>query len=130
MQFADFRQLFSLHDLNVLEPFLRTPREIGERSVVFQNAALHLEIVDAARKRIGKRLENEKRKRLAVVVFALDAIALSAGLLKSFLRVLVGMRKHVGKKCEQTCRSDILRRGNHQDRKDLFRDDSLAHTGN
>src|SRR5947207_12133095 len=101
MQFADFRQLFSLHDLNVLEPFLRTPREIGERSVVFQNAALHLEIVDAARKGIGKRFEDEERKWLAVVVFALDAIALSAGFLKPFLRMLVGMRKHVGKKREQ-----------------------------
>src|SRR5215813_12976410 len=100
VKFAHFRKLLPLDDLNVLETLLGIAGEIGQCRVVFQHAAFHFEIVDAARKRVGQRLEYKERKRLAVIIFALDTIALAAHFLESFLRVLIGMRKHIGEERE------------------------------
>src|SRR5712664_4273636 len=110
----------------MLEAFLDAAVVIVERGVVFQHAALYFEIVDAARKRIGEGFENEERKRLAVVILALDTVAFAIGILVSDLRMLIGMRKGVGKKREQAGRTDVVQRGHHQDGKDFFGDDGFA----
>src|SRR5260370_3463158 len=79
VQLADFDELLALNDLDMLEAFRNVAIVIGESRVIFQDSALHLEVVDAAGERIGKRLEHKEGERLAVVVLAIEAIALAAG---------------------------------------------------
>ena len=67
MQLGHFGELLALHDLNVLEALGQTAIVIQEGGVIFQHAAHHFEIVDAAGEGIGERFENEKRKRLGIV---------------------------------------------------------------
>src|SRR6202030_4627485 len=67
VQLMDLGELLALHDLRVLKPLWQAAIVVEQRGVVLQHAALYLEIVDAARKRIGEGLENEKRKRLGVL---------------------------------------------------------------
>src|SRR5712664_2633856 len=98
----------------MLEALLDAAVVIVERGIVFQHAALYFEIVDAARKRIGDGFENEKRKRLAVVILAFDTVAFAIGILVSDLRMLIGMRKGVGKKREQPGRTEAEQRAHHQ----------------
>ena len=114
MQFVDFGELLALHDLRVLKTLRQAAVVVEQRGVVLQHAAFYFEIVDASREGIGKRLEDEKRKRLAVVVFALDAVALAFRLFETDLRMLVRMRKGVGDKGEQAGGANIAQRGNHQ----------------
>src|SRR4029077_12238649 len=110
----------------MLEAFGKTAIVIHERSVIFQNAAFHFEIVDAPREWIGKRLKNKDGKRLCVVVFALYAVALAARLLEAHLGVLIGMRENVRQESEQAGGANVVERGNHQNRKDFFSDDGAA----
>src|SRR5258708_26131328 len=114
----------------MLKAFRKVTIVIRESGVIFQDSALYLEIVDAARERIGKRLEDKERKRLAVVVLALDAIALAAGLFEADLRVLIGMGERVGKESEQAGGADVVKRGSHQDGKDFFGDNGFSNGGN
>src|SRR5712691_7665847 len=80
VEFADLRELFALHDLDVLKTLGKIAVVVEKGCIVFQNAAFHFEIVDAAGERIGKRLEDEEREWLAVVVFALDAGVFATGI--------------------------------------------------
>src|SRR5258708_19628057 len=111
----------------MLKAFRKVTIVIRESGVIFQDSALYLEIVDAARERIGKRLEDKERKRLAVVVLALDAIALAAGLFEADLRVLIGMGERVGKESEQAGGSVVVQRGSHQEGKDFFGHNGFSH---
>src|SRR6266436_3948361 len=120
MKLTDFGELLALNNLNMLETFREVAIVIDERGVVFQDAAFYLEIVDAASEGISKCLEDKEGKRLAVIVLALDAVALAAGLLETYLRVLVGMRENIGKEREQAGGADIVDRRSHQDGKDFF----------
>ena len=85
--------------MNVLEAFRDVAIEILQRGVIFQNAAFHFEIVDASGEGVGERFEDEDGKRLRVVVFAFDAIALAAGFLETKLRSahLDGEKRRPGK---------------------------------
>src|SRR3989442_4117721 len=103
VKLANFGELLALNDLDMLETFGKVAIVIDERSVVFQHAALYLEVVDAARERIGKRLEYKEGKRLAVIVLALEAVALAAGVFETDLGVLIGVRENVSQKGEQAC---------------------------
>src|SRR5260370_11136518 len=96
VKLADFRELLTLNDLDMLEAFGKVAIVIGERGVIFQDAALHFEVVDTSRERIGQRFEDKEGERLAIVILALDAVALAAGLLEADLGVLIGMGKCVG----------------------------------
>ncbi len=98
VQLMDFGELLSLHYLRVLKALWQAAVVVEQRGVVFQHAALDLEIVDAAGEGIGEGLEDEERKRLAVVVLALDTVALALRLLEADLRMLVGMREDIGDK--------------------------------
>src|ERR1700730_15810923 len=83
MHFRYFHPRFALHDLHVLKAFARTVIKIRERSVVFQHAGHHLEIVDASGERIRERLEYENRERFRIGDFALGWTAVAAGLAES-----------------------------------------------
>ncbi len=96
VQFVDFRELLALHYLRVLKAFRQAAVVVHQRGVILQHAAFYFEIVDSSRKGIGKSLEDEKRKRLAIVVFPLDAVTLAFGLFEADLRVLIGMREDIG----------------------------------
>ena len=130
MQLLNFRELFALHHLRVLKAFRGAAVVIQQRRVIFQNTALHLEIVDSPREGIGQRLENEDRKRLAIVVFAVHLVALASGLPEANLGMLIRMREDIGQKCQQARGPHVAQRGNHQDRKNFLRHNRLAHTGN
>src|SRR5260370_32675308 len=93
---------------------------------MFQQAALSLEVVDAARERIGKSFEDKDGKRLAVIVLALKAVALAAGVFEADLGVLIGVRENVSKKSEQAGGADIVQCGGHQDGEDFFGHDGFA----
>src|SRR5258706_3756952 len=110
----------------MLEAFRKVAIVIDERGVVFQHAALYLEVVDAARERIGKRFEDKEGKRLAVIVLALKAVALAAGVLEADLGVLIGVRERVSKKSEQAGGADIAQRGGHQHGEDFFSHNGFA----
>src|SRR5260370_39235570 len=114
VKFADFRELLSLNNLDMLEAFRKVAIVIRKRGVIFQYPALYLEIVDAARERVGKRLEDKEGKWLAVIVLPFDTVALAASFLEAHLRVLIGMREGVGKKGEQAGGSAAVERGRHQ----------------
>src|SRR6266446_4686246 len=129
VKLADFGELLALNGLDMLKALRKVAIVIGERGIIFQNPALYLEIVDAARERIGQRFEDKEGKRLAVVVLALEAVALAAGILEADLRVLIGMRERVGEESEQAGGADVVERGSHQDGKDFFGDDGLADGG-
>ena len=53
MEFRNFGKLFPLNIHGVLKAFGNIAIEILERGVVFQDAAVHFEIIDAAGKGIG-----------------------------------------------------------------------------
>jgi len=74
----------------------------------------------------ARRLENEERKRLAVVILPLDTVAFAFGILVSDLRMLIGMRKGVGEKCEQAGGADVVKRGDHQNGKDFLGHDRFG----
>ncbi len=126
MQLTDFGELFALNDLDMLEALWNIAIVIEERGIVFQNAAFHFEIVDAARKGVGERLEDKKGERLAVVVFALDTVAFSARLFVGDLAVLVRVGESISKKREQAGGADIVQARGHHHRKDFFADDGFA----
>ena len=63
---------------------------------------------------------------MRIVVFPIDAFAFTARFLEPDLRVLVRMRKNIGKKGEQARGAHIARRGDHEHRNDLLRHDGLA----
>ena len=113
MQLADFGELLALHHLDVLQALWCVAIVVLKRGIVLEDAAFHLEVVDAPGERIGEGLEHKERNRLAVVVLAFDAIALSAGIFVADLRMLVGMRKRIGQKGEQAGGGDVVRRGSH-----------------
>src|SRR5260370_36815251 len=113
----------------MLEAFRKVAIVIGERGVILQYTAFYLEIVDAAREKIGKRFEDKEGEGLAVVVLALEAVALAAGLPEANLGVLIGMRESVGEESEQAGGADVMERGCHQDGKDFLGDDSAANGG-
>src|SRR2546426_11053214 len=113
----------------MLKAFGKIAIVIDERGVIFQYAALYLEIVDAAGERIGKRFENKERKRLAIIVLALEAVAFAAGLFEADLGVLIRVREYVGEESEQAGGADIVQRGSHQDGEDFFGDDGFANSG-
>src|SRR6266700_615849 len=129
VKLANFRELLTLNDLNMLEAFRNVAIVIGERGVISQDSALYLEIVDTSREWIGKRLEDEEGKRLAIVVLAVDAVALAAGLLEADLRVLIGMRERVGEEREEAGGADVVKSGSHQDGEKFFGDDGFADGG-
>src|SRR5882762_106465 len=129
MKLADFGELLALNNLDMLEAFREVAIVIDERGVVLQDAAFDLEIVDAAREEIGKRLKDKEGKRLAVVVPALDAVALAAGLLETYLRVLIGVGEDVSEEGEQAGSANVMDRGGHQDGEDFFGDDGLSNGG-
>src|SRR5260370_26622877 len=104
----------------MLEAFRKVAIVIRKRGVILQSPALYLEIVDAARERVGKRLEDKEGKWLAVIVLPFDAIALAASFLEADLGVLIGMREGVHQKSEQAGGTDVVNRGGHQNGKDLF----------
>ena len=113
VQLADFGELLALHHLDVLQALWCVAIVVLKRGIVLEDAAFHLEVVDAPGERIGEGLEHKERNRLAVVVLAFDAIALSAGIFVADLRMLVGMRKRIGQKGEQAGGGDVVRRGSH-----------------
>src|SRR6266851_1420728 len=129
VQLTDFDELLALHDLDMLKALQNVAIVIGESGVIFQDSALHLEVVDAAGERIGKRFEDEEGERLAVVVLAIEAIALAAGVFEAYLGVLIRVGESVSKKSEQAGGADVAKRGSHQDGKDFFRDDGFADGG-
>src|SRR5229473_7059307 len=129
VEFADFGELLALYSLDMLEALRNIAIVIAERGVIFQHSALYLEIVNAPRERVGKRFEHKERKRLAVVVLALDAVALAGGLFEADLGVLIGVRENVGEESEQAGSADVVERGSHQDGKDFFGDDGFADGG-
>src|SRR5207245_2578400 len=106
VEVAYFGELLALNYLGMLEAFRKTAIVIDQRGVIFQDTAFYLEIVDAARKRIGKRFKDEKRKRLSIVVLAFDAITLAPGFFEANLCVLIRMREGVGQKSEQAGGAD------------------------
>src|SRR5437879_2251659 len=114
----------------MLERFGNVAVVIDKRGVVFQHAALHLEIVDAAREGVCQRLENKERQRLTVIILALDAVAIPASLLEADLGMLIGVRERIHEKSEQASRADVVDRGRHQNRKDLFGYDGFANRRN
>src|SRR5258708_16401003 len=89
VKLANFGELLALNDLDMLEAFRKVAIVIDERGVVFQHAALYLEVVDAARERIGKSCEDKDGKRLAVLVLALKAGALCARAFETDLGVVI-----------------------------------------
>ena len=127
VELAHFRELLALHDLDVLEALWDAAIVIVERGIIFQHAALYLEIVDAARECISESLENEERKRLAVIVLAFNTVAFAIRILVSDLRMLIGVRESVGKKSKQA-RVPMLCSRNHQNRK-IFSATTLCGTG-
>src|SRR5712664_144085 len=129
VKLADFDELLALNDLDMLKAFRNVAIVIGESGVIFQDSALHLEVVDAAGERIGKRFEDEEGERLAVVVLAIEAIALAAGVFEAYLGVLIRVGESVSKKSEQAGGADVAKRGSHQDGKDFFGDDGFADGG-
>ena len=60
VEFADLGELFALHDLDVLKTLGKIAVVVEQGRIVFQNAAFHFEIVDAAGERIGEGLEDEE----------------------------------------------------------------------
>ena len=94
MQLSDFGELLALHNLNVLQAFGNVAVVVLKRGIVFEYAAFHLEVIDASRERIGEGFEHKKRNRLAIVVFALDAVSLAAWFFVTDLGMFVRMRKH------------------------------------
>ena len=84
---------FPCSDLRVLEALGRALAEIRDGGVVLQDAAFHLEIVDAAGEGIRKGFEDKDRKRLGVVVFALDPSPFPAGFPVAFLACSSGWGK-------------------------------------
>src|SRR5260370_30161351 len=126
VKLANLSELLALNDLDMMEAFRKVAIVIDERGIVFQYAALYLEVVDAARERIGKSFEDKDGKRLAVMVLALDAIAFAAGVFEADLGVLIGVRENVSKKSEQAGGADIVQRGGHQDGEDFFGHDGFA----
>src|SRR5258708_23063763 len=95
VKLANFGELLALNDLDMLEAFRKAAIVIDERGVVFQHAALYLEVVDAARERIGQRFEYKEGKRLAVIVLALKAIALASRVFEADLGVVIRVRANV-----------------------------------
>src|SRR5262249_34613043 len=102
MQLLNFGELFALHQHGVLKTLWSAAIEILDSRVVLEHAALHLKIIDAACEGVGKSLENEDRKRLRIVVLAVDAVALAAGFLEADLGMLVGMRENIREEGEKT----------------------------
>ena len=51
MKLLHFNELFTLHDLRVLKSLRHVAVVIHQRGVIFQHAAHHFEIVDAARRK-------------------------------------------------------------------------------
>src|SRR5258708_23873211 len=129
VKFADFRELLSLNDLDMLKTFRKVAIVIRKRGVIFQDSALYLEIVDAARERIGKRLVDKQGKRLAVIVLPFDAVALAAGVFVAHLGVLIGMRERVSEEREEAGGSDAWPRRRHQNGKSLFGHSGFADGG-
>src|SRR5258706_5244983 len=129
MKLADFGELLALNNLDMLETFREVAIVIDERRVIFQDAALDLEIVDPACEGIRKCLEDKEGKRLAVVVLALNPVALAAGLLEADLCVLIGVREDVSEEGEQAGSANVMDRGGHQDGEDFFGDDGLSNGG-
>src|SRR5260370_11377947 len=116
VKFADLRELVALNDLDMLKTFGKVAIVIRKRGVIFQHPALYLEIVDAARERIGKRLVDKQGKRLAVIVLPFDAVALAAGVFVAHLGVLIGMRERVTEEREEAGGSAVLQRASQQNR--------------
>src|SRR5258708_29375132 len=129
VKLADFRELLALHGLDVLKALGQAAIVIDERGVIFQDAALYLEIVDAAGERVRKRFEDKEGKRLAVVVLALEAVSLAASVLEADLGMLMCVPKNVGEKSEQASRADVVEPGSHENREDFFGDDGFANGG-
>ena len=130
MEFLNFSKLFSLHQHGVLEALRQITIEVLQRGVVFEDAGLHLEIIDAPGEGISQRFEDENGEWLIIVVLAINAIPLTVGLFETDLGVLVGMRENVGEESKQAGITDIATRRNHQHRNNFFGDDSFAHRGN
>src|SRR5260370_26806933 len=129
VKLAVFGALLALNGLDMLQALRKVAIVIRESGGIFQDTALYLEIIDAAGERVGKRLEDKEGKRLAVVVFSLDAIALAAGILEADLRVLIGMRERVGKDSKQAGVGDVVETRRHQGGKDFLVDDCLTGVG-
>ena len=126
VQLLNFGELFALNDHGVLKALGNVAIEIVEGGVVFEDAAFHLEIVDAAGEGVSEGFESEDRERLGVVVFAIDAVALGSGFLEAELGVLIGMGEYIGEEGEQAGAADVAGRGNHKDRHNFFRDDGFT----
>ena len=94
----------------MLKAFRDAAVEILQRGIILQHSALHLEIIDAPGKRIGERLEHEQRKRLTVIILALDALTFAVRLREAHLRVFIRMREHIGHKRQQAGGSYIARK--------------------
>src|SRR2546422_5891378 len=99
----------------MLKAFGKIAIVIDKRGVIFQYAALYLEIVDAAGERIGKRFEDKERKRLAIIVLALEAVAFAAGLFEVDLGVLCRGRGYGGEERGQAGGGRILECGSARD---------------
>src|ERR1041385_8965006 len=130
MKLMYLRELLALHHLRVLKTLTGCAVVVEQHRVIFQDAALHLEVIDSAREWVGQRFENEQWQRLGIVVFALNPVALSLRLPKANLRMLVGMWKHIGQERKQTRCAYIAQSGHHQHGEDLLRNNRFAHAGN